>query len=164
MQIESLEGHHHLVPLLSAWHYSEWGHLYPHDVWNAELAAAEFETMASSTSADRTWIAFEGATRTTQDVLGSVSLMASDDLAGYEHLTPWLASMFVAPTARGRGVASALVDHLLAAAGEAGHDVVYLFTAGQAAFWSARGWQIIADVDTAGTPMVVMSCPTLRAL
>ncbi len=163
MQIKSLAGHHHLAPLLGAWHFAEWGQLYPTEVWNAEIAAAEFEGMASSNSADRTWVAFEGDTRRGQDVLGSVSLMASDDLAGYEHLTPWLASMFVAPAARGCGVATALVDHLLAAARDAGHDEVYLFTSGQDDFWSARGWQVIAYVESAGHPAAVMSRSTHSA-
>ncbi len=163
MQIKSLAGHHHLAPLLGAWHFAEWGQLYPTEVWNAEIAAAEFEGMASSNSADRTWVAFEGDTRRGQDVLGSVSLMASDDLAGYEHLTPWLASMFVAPAARGCGVATALVDHLLAAARDAGHDEVYLFTSGQDDFWSARGWQVIAHVESAGHPAAVMSRSTHSA-
>lgn len=163
VQIESLAGHHHLAPLLGAWHHSEWGHLYPSEVWNAEIATAEFEAMALSTSADRTWIAFDGETRRAEDVLGSVSLMASDDLAGYEHVTPWLASMFVAPAARGRGVASALGDHLLAAATDAGHGEVYLFTSGQDDFWSARGWRVIAEVETAGNPAIVMSRSTRSA-
>ena len=157
MQIESLAGHRHLATLLGAWHFAEWGHLYPPEVWNAEIAMAEFEGMASATSADRTWIAFEGDSRRAEDVLGSVSLMASDDLAGYDHLTPWLASMFVAPAARGRGVASALVAHLLSEARGAGHTEVYLFTAGQKVFWSARGWRVIAEVESAGHPAVVMS-------
>lgn len=157
MQIESLTGHHHLAPLLATWHFAEWGHLYPADVWNEEIATAEFEGMASSTSADRTWVAFDGETRRAEDVLGSVSLMASDDLAGYEHLSPWLASMFVAPEARGRGVATALVDHLLAAARAAGHGEVYLFTAGQDDFWSAQGWYVVAEVESAGHRAVVMS-------
>ena len=156
MQIELLAGHHHLGPLLAEWHFAEWGHLYPTGVWNTEIAMAEFERMASATSVDRTWVAFDGETRRTQDVLGSVSLMASDDLAGYEHLTPWLASMFVAPAARGRGVASALVEHLMAAAREDGYDAVHLFTSGQAEFWAARGWRTLAEVTIAGHPAVVM--------
>jgi GNAT superfamily N-acetyltransferase len=64
--------------------------------------------------------------------------------------------MFVAPAARGRGVARALVEHLLTAARDAGHDNVYLFTAGQEGFWSAQGWRTIAHVETAGHPAVVM--------
>jgi GNAT superfamily N-acetyltransferase len=157
MLIESLAGHQHLVPLLAEWHFLEWGHLYPADVWNLEIATAEFEAMAASLSTDLTWVAFDGEARRAEDVLGSVSLMASDDLVGFEHLAPWLSSMFVAPAARGRGVASALVDCLLAAARDAGHDTVYLFTAGQEGFWSAQGWTTIGHAETAGHLATVMS-------
>lgn len=157
MQIESLAGHHHLAPLLGAWHYSEWGRLYPSTVWNAGIATAEFDAMASSASADRTWVAFDSGARQAEDVLGSVSLVASDDLAGYEHLTPWLASMFVVPAARGRGVATALVEQLLAAACDIGYDEVYLFTSGQDDFWSGQGWTAIVDVETSGNQATVMS-------
>ncbi len=157
MQIESLAGHHHLARVLGEWHYAEWGHLYPSDVWNADIATKEFQAMASSSSPDRTWVAFDGDTRQALDVLGSLSLVASDDLAGYEHLTPWLASMYVVPSARGRGVASALVDHLLMAARDDGHDEVYLFTSGQDEFWRAQGFRVIAKVDTVGHPAIVMS-------
>ena len=162
MQIESLAGHQRLAPLLASWHYAEWGHLYPSDVWNEAIATAESEAMAIESSADHTWVAFDGDGRRAENVLGSVSLMASDDLAGFEHLTPWLASMFVTPAARGRGIASALVDHLLAAARDAGHETVYLFTSGQDDFWSARGWTVIEHVETAGNPAVVMSRSTLQ--
>lgn len=157
MRIESLAGHHHLAPVLGEWHYAQWGHLYPCDVWNADMATKEFQAMASSTSSDRTWVAFDGDSRRAHDLLGSVSLLASDDLAGYEHLTPWLASMYVVPAARGRGVASALVAHLLMAAREDGYENVYLFTSGQDDFWRALGWRVIAEVDTAGHPAIVMS-------
>ncbi len=160
MQIESLAGHHHLAPVLADWHYAEWGHLYPFDVWNADIATAEFRAMESSTSSDRTWVAFDGDMRRAQDVLGSVSLLVSDDLAGYEHLTPWLASMYVVPFARGRGVASALVDHLLMAARASGHHEVYLFTSGQDEFWRAQGWSVIAHANASGHPTIVMSRAT----
>ena len=43
---------------------------------------------------------------------GMVGLDASD-MADRPHLGPWLASLYVVPEHRGRGVASALVDHVL---------------------------------------------------
>lgn len=160
VQIELLTGLHHLAPVLAEWHHTEWGHLYADDVWNRAIAVREFETMAEPGSRDRTWVAFDGASRGAEAVLGSVSLLATDDLAGFEHLTPWLASMFVAPAARGRGVAAALTDALLRGAQADGHDVVHLFTSGQQQFWADRGWGVVAEVATEGHPATVMARST----
>lgn len=160
VQIELLTGLDHLAPVLAAWHHAEWGHLYADEVWNHAIAVREFETMATPDSTDRTWVAFDGDARDADAVLGSVSLIATDDLAGFEHLTPWLASMFVAPAARGRGVAAALTEALLRGAREDGHEVIRLFTSGQQQFWADRGWAVVATVDTEGHPATVMARST----
>jgi monoamine oxidase len=159
-RIVPLTGLHHLAPVLAAWHHAEWGHLYPDDVWNHAIAVREFATMADPGSRDQTWVAFDGDDRDGAALLGSVSLLATDDLAGFEHLTPWLASLFVTPTARGWGVAAALVDEVLRTARADGHDVVHLFTSGQQRYWADRGWSVVAAVDTEGHPATVMARST----
>jgi GNAT superfamily N-acetyltransferase len=156
VQIERLTGHSHLAPVLAAWHHAEWGHLYASEVWDLATAEREFAAMAEPGSIDQTLVAFEGASRDASAVLGSVSLVATDDLEGYEHLTPWLASMFVVPSARGIGVAGALIDALLLRASAAGHSVVHLFTSGQESFWADRGWQVLATVHAEGHLSTVM--------
>lgn len=160
LEIEAFTGHRHLAHALAAWHHDEWGHLYDPEVWNLAVAVREFETMAEPGSVDRTWVAFDGPSREVAAVLGSVSLIATDDLQGYEHLTPWLASMFVVPSARGRGVASALVDALLRNARADGHATVYLFTSGQEQFWLGRGWVVLDRVQAEGHPATVMARST----
>ncbi|MFZ9629047.1 MAG: GNAT family N-acetyltransferase [Ilumatobacteraceae bacterium] len=160
VEIVPLTGSAHLAPVLASWHYDEWGHLYPPDVWSLATAEREFEVMSRPDSTDRTWVAFDGGSRDVTAVLGSVSLLATDDLADFEHLTPWLASMYVVPPARGRGVATALMEAALHAARADGHDVVYLFTSGQEQFWADRGWSVIATATTEGHVSTVMSRTT----
>ncbi len=160
LQIQELTGLHLLAPVLAGWHHHEWGHLYAPEVWNHATAVRELEAMAEPGSSDRTWVAFRGRSRSAEAVLGSVSLVASDDLHGFDHLTPWLASMFVVPAARGRGVATALADALLAGARADGYEVVHLFTSGHERFWADRGWRVVAHVDAAGHPATVMARST----
>ena len=155
VRIELLTDRAELAPTLARWHHAEWGHLYHPDEWDERAAEAEFEAMAARGSRDLTWVALDG-----DDLLGSVSLIASDGLADHEHLTPWLASMFVAPEARGRGVAGLLTDALLAHAAERGDEHVYLFTSGQEAFWRSRGWRLLGPADAAGHAAVVMARAT----
>lgn len=160
VQIREITGLHHLAPVLGVWHHEEWGHLYPPGVWDLATAVREFEVMATPGAVDRTWVAFDGESRDVDAVLGSVSLVATDDLDGFEHLTPWLASMFVTPAARGRGVAMLLTHALVDGAREAGHEVVHLFTSGQQAFWADRGWSVVAEIATEGHPATVMARST----
>jgi GNAT superfamily N-acetyltransferase len=164
VEIELITGLHRLAPLLAVWHHDEWGHLYDPAVWNREVATREFEAMAAADASDRTWVAFDGAARDADAVLGSVSLAATDDLDGFDHLGPWLASMYVTPAARGRGVATALMRALLEGAHRDGHHTVYLFTSGQEQFWADRGWTAVAVVDTEGHPSTVMSRPSARSI
>lgn len=160
MQIETLVGHENLASILAEWHVEEFGHLYDDSVWNREIALREMEQMATPGSTDVTLVAFDGSGRADSDVLGSVSLIATDDLPGFDHLTPWLASLFVVPTGRGRGVAAALVDAVVELAAASGHDVVHLFTAGQEAYYLDRGWRTIAQVDHCAHATAVMTRAT----
>ena len=160
VRITLLTGHLQLAPVLAAWHYAEWGHLYSPDTWSLANAVREFETMAAPGARDLTWLAFDGDTHDADALLGSVSLLASDDLPGFEHLGPWLASLFVTRAARGRGVAAALIDALLRAARAAADGPVYLFTSGQQRFWADRGWCFVADADAGGQPVTVMARST----
>jgi predicted NAD/FAD-dependent oxidoreductase/ribosomal protein S18 acetylase RimI-like enzyme len=160
IQIELLTGHHHLAPVLAEWHHAEFGHLYEPHVWNREIGEREFLAMAEPDPGDVTWVAFDGGGRDADDVLGSVSLIATDDLAGFEHLTPWLASLYIAPHARDRGIGSQLVATTLAGAAERGHRYVHLFTAGQEQYYLDRGWRTLAHVDRLGSEAAVMAKAT----
>lgn len=156
VEIASLRGFAHLGATLAAWHSSEWQHLYDPAVWNHEISIAEFDAMANGSTSDQTWIAFEGAGRSEHDVLGSVSLLGTDDLPGFDHLTPWLASLFVTPQARGRGVGQKLIDHALADARARDIPHVHLFTAGQERYYAERGWRILEHIEHRGEHAAVM--------
>jgi polyamine oxidase len=158
--IAPLWGHGELAPLLARWHHDEFGYLYDDRIWNPEIATLELAAMAEPGSRDVTWIAFEGDAANETSLLGSVSLIDSDDLPGFEDLSPWLASLYIAPRARSVGVAARLVDQVIAESAARGHQYVHLFTAGQDAYYLARGWRPIAEVDHRGERAVVMAKAT----
>jgi monoamine oxidase len=160
ISLQPLQGHAELAPLLAAWHHAEFGHLYDPRVWSFEIARLELEAMAEQGSDDVTWIAVDGPNAQAESLLGSVSLIRSDDLPGFEDLTPWLASLYVARHARGAGVGAMLVDVVLREAAARGHDYVHLFTAGQEQYYAARGWRPIAAVEQRGHRATVMARAT----
>ena len=102
--IAPLWGHRELAPVLARWHHDEFGYLYDERIWNHDIATLELEAMSEPGSRDITWIAFEGTTADEDSLLGSVSLISSDDLPGFDQLSPWLASLYITPRARSRGL------------------------------------------------------------
>ena len=144
----------HVAGLLARWHVAEWGHLYP--AWDVSAALAEFAAMERAGAVPTTWVAFAGAARTDDAVLGSISLIADDELDGYRDDGPWLASLYVAEPARNTAVGGRLVAHLVTAARTLGLPRLLLFTSGQEAYYERLGWRPIDRVDAQGHPATVM--------
>ena len=76
---------------------------------------------------------------------GCVVLRATD-LEGWEQVGPWLASLYVGPVFRSRGIASRLVAFLETAATDLGYQDLYLFTPDAQGLYFSRGWQQLAEV------------------
>lgn len=148
MRIAPLADWMHLAPRLATWHGDEWADLLPN--WGYQAALDELSTHTRRNEIPLTLVGLDG-----DRLLGSVSLLV-DDLPGWEHLTPWLASVFVAPEARGLGVGRRLVERATALAGELGHRQLHLFTAGQAEFYRRLGWETLATPTFRDRPVTVM--------
>lgn len=141
---------------LARWHAWEWGHLYDPTLWNFDVAQQEFSEQISLGGGETptTYVALDP----TSQPVGSISLVTHDDLMGFEHLGPWLASLFVTPRCRGLGLGQQLIAHLLDQPPARRAGVVYLFTAGHADWYEGLGWQR-HDVAVAGPdahPVTVM--------
>jgi predicted N-acetyltransferase YhbS len=135
-----------VIGCLAHWHTQEWGHLYRSEVWNLEAAREEFaEHIArGGGSVPTTYVALT----VSGDVVGSVSLVDSDDLEGFDHIGPWLASLYVDTPWRHRGIARLLIGHLLTQPPARQADSVYLFTPEHAAWYAGLGWKHLATSTT----------------
>lgn len=104
----------------------------------------------------RTWLAIAG-----DEPVGCARLVASDH-ADRPDLTPWLASVFVSPAWRRRGIASALVQTVQQAARTAGFPTLYLFTPDQARLYARLGFVAIGQViyPNDGRPADLMAWST----
>lgn len=148
--IEALFLHPRHVGTLARWHFDEWHHLYQD--WSQATAQQELQRQ-NNANVPTTLIALDGG-----DVIGSVSLLQDDHLAGYEHLTPWLASLYVRDDWRGRGVGGRLVEAALQHARTLGIEHIYLFTPAQREFYLDKGFQDFAQASAGGRPVTVMVC------
>jgi N-acetylglutamate synthase-like GNAT family acetyltransferase len=87
--------------------------------------------------------------------LGTAALRA-EDMATRRDLTPWMASVYVTPAARERGIGTRLVKRIEAEALRLGFHNLYLFTFDKAPYYAKRGWQVLNHTSYREEPVVVM--------
>ena len=85
-----------------------------------------------------TFIAAEG-----EMLLGTVGLWRCD-LISRQDLYPWMAALYVAPEARGRGLAGNLQQHVIGYARTQGYSELFLYSACRD-FYERFGWQYIGE-------------------
>ena len=149
MKIGYLADHREHIPRLAGWLHAQWGYLHEND--SVERRAARLESRATRGGIPVTFVAVDGET-----LLGSASLV-DDDLETRPELTPWLASVYVAPEHRGRGVASALVQRVVEEARGSGVDRLYLWTTDQERLYARLGWEPVERMPFQDEDIVVMT-------
>jgi len=151
VSIRSVAATPHL-PAVAAWLHAAW---WAADGWSLSATEA-FLRQATGPAAPVAFVAEAAGVP-----LGTATL-DRDDLPGRMDLSPWLASVWVVPDARRRGIASALVAHVEAVAAALGHDRLYLFTPDKAGFYAARGWQGIGEEAWRAGRTVTLMAKRLR--
>lgn len=139
----------YLAPRLAVLHAETWAHLYP--VWNAADALREFAAEKDNNGLSATLLAMNKDT-----FLGSISV-CFDDLPGETTLNPWVASFYVLPEHRGRGVGAFLLQgaHELLER----HQVpcAYLFTEHTQGYFQRFGWSLLRPGHAHGHPVEIMT-------
>lgn len=148
MTITRLADHPHGIAELSELCGREWSHLYPG--WDTSAARQEFERPPGPDGLPVTLVAVDG-----DILLGTVSVIR-DDLPGWEHCNPWLASLFVLPGRRGSGVASALVRAAEDLLRGRGVTEAWLFTESARGLFEKLGWRFFAAARCHGNPVDVL--------
>lgn len=150
MRIELLAEHPHLIPTLAEWHHAEWGYLHPGSTLEdrVEWLRPEVQRGAIPFAV----VAVDGEGRP----LGSASIVRHD-MDAHLDWTPWLASVYVHPDHRRRGIGAALVRRATAEAAKLGVPDLYLFTPGQARFYERLGWRKVLQEVYRGTEVTIMT-------
>jgi GNAT superfamily N-acetyltransferase len=87
--------------------------------------------------------------------VGTAALVAHD-LDERPDLTPWLAGVFVAPEARGRGYAALLIAAVEAASRAAAIPTLWLYTNTAEHIYRRAGWHAIETFERRGKSMTLM--------
>jgi predicted N-acetyltransferase YhbS len=135
------------VGLLAEWFCTEWNTFDGRSRWEIE---AQLRGNLSRDALPITFVALSGA-----DVIGTVSLDASD-LPAYDHLSPWLACLYVVPSQRSAGVGQLLVHHAVAFAREREVSSFFLWSPGSTRLYEKCGWRIFRTDVYGARPITLM--------
>ena len=147
VELADLADYPEAIGRLARWYHDEW-----YDIERLSLAALtnELTERLSDATLGRTFLA-----RADGAVVGCISLDRSD-LPGHESLGPWLASLYVVPAWRGRGLGATLIRHVVRVATAAGAPALYLWTAGSTRRYEAAGFHPLQQTLYGTRPITVM--------
>ncbi|WFP51191.1 GNAT family N-acetyltransferase [Methylomonas sp. EFPC3] len=148
MSIVDLTAAPHHLPTLAAWHQAEWAYLNPGETLPMRIARMQAYLQAGLIPST---FVYER-----QGCLAGSAAIVACDMETRPQWTPWLASVFVAPQFRRQGIGGRLVRHVMAQAGAAGYEQLYLFTPDRVAFYETLGWQPVAEEIYRGSRVSVM--------
>ena len=150
MRILDLKQVPHFLPTLAQWHQEQWSYLNPGE--NLHHRIARMQEYLGESFLPTTFVAIE------DNLAGSVAIV-ENDMDTKPELSPWLASVYIAPEYRHKGIATALIKHAMQQAQAHGYKQLYLFTPdAQVAFYMQRGWQLMEATDYRGSRVTIMSC------
>ncbi|MGC1549409.1 MAG: GNAT family N-acetyltransferase [Rhodanobacter sp.] len=150
MDIVSLHEHMEFVPELAQLHYEEWGHLRPKE--SLVERTARLTQMCTATDMPSVVVGLESGR-----LIGSAMLIPKDGLLVENHLTPWLAGVYVKSEDRSRGIAVALIRHIEELARQAGHRAIYLCTDTYAAYYERHGYGTVETQEFLDEPVYIMA-------
>lgn len=148
MKLAYLIDHPEFFPLVAQWNWDEWHTLL------VERSAGEFETWLRENvrphAVPMTLLAFED-----DAVVGMVSIV-DHDLELSTDRSPWLASLYVAPEHRRKGLGRNLVQAAIDEAHRLGFHKLFLYTPGQETFYAALGWKRVEVIRYRSQPITIM--------
>ncbi|MFI0471923.1 GNAT family N-acetyltransferase [Halomonas sp. HMF6819] len=147
--IERLHADSPHLPTVTAWTFAMWGHLHPGQTF--EQALDETRGECGARGVPSLFVALEHG-----EPVGTASLIA-EDMPHRPELSPWLASVFVVPSRRGRQIASQLVRRVEQEARANAIERLYLYTPDQQALYQRLGWQPVARDQCRGEDVTIMS-------
>jgi N-acetylglutamate synthase-like GNAT family acetyltransferase len=135
MDIVDLRKIPEVIPLLVKWHHRQWAYLNPQSTLEKRLEKTT--RYLCDEPIPSTFVAIESG-----KVLGSAAIVEHDMDTRTEY-SPWLASVYVAPEHRDKGIGSKLVSYIMSFAKKHEIDTLYLYTPNKEKFYKRLGWHTI---------------------
>jgi GNAT superfamily N-acetyltransferase len=148
MQIIELREVPHHLETLAGWHHSQWSYLNPD-----RTLAERIDGMQLHLTPDFIPTTFVAA----EDKLFGSAAIIECDMDTRKELSPWLASVYVAPEFRKRGIGTKLVLRVMEKAKDNNIKTLYLYTPDRESFYARLGWSTLEKTDYHGYPVTIMN-------
>ena len=148
MKIFNLKQKPEYLEKLAIWHQQEWSCLNPGQTLQDRIL--NMQAYLNNEFIPTTYIAVEN------ELMGSAAIIECD-MDDRKALSPWLASVYVAPEYRRQGVGEKLVKEVMRQAREHGYKKLYLYTPDQTLFYKKFRWEVVEQVVHHGQNVTVMS-------
>jgi len=152
MHIDYLCDHPELIAELAALNFQEWGQFRPDDT--LEARTERMRAACGKGAIPSVVVALEDS-----QLLGG-ALLIDSDMQLRPQLTPWLAGVYVKAEHRGRGIASQLVNRIVAEAAALSVQELYLYTDAAQSLYARLGWEVVEELIYEDLPVTVMKRST----
>jgi len=149
MKVENLTQHPHLTEEIALWHYNEWHSLYPESSFQEFVQ--DIEQCLNQEAVPATWVLLDSG-----KVVGSASVL-KQDMTTNQHLSPWLANVYISSEYRGKGLGSLLIEEVMKQVQQTGIETLDLFTEDQACVYKRLGWQLLKQESYSGAEVSIMA-------
>ena len=137
--------HHYpaYASILACWAYQEW---YRNRSLGFDIVSRAYQERAKGDSLPQSFVALADSLP-----VGMVTLKL-DDLRSHADINPWLASLYVVPVFRNRGIGHNLIRAIMGRAQQLGYKSLHLFL-GQSGplrlerYYCKRGWEVIYNTE-----------------
>lgn len=155
MELRFLADFPEAIPVISQWYFDEWGHKMKGN--SVENIVGRIRGMLNRDKIPLHVVALENG-----QIMG-VSQLKIREMDIYPEKEHWLGGVFVRPEARGRGLATRLIERCLRLAESFGVETLYLQTERlDGGLYARLGWLPIEKTHYNGLHVVVMERPMGR--
>lgn len=135
MKIYNLKDCFEHAHTIAHWHHNEWGYLNPSR--NFEKRIERMQRYLGDDLLATMWVAIDD-----DGTPMGTSAIVEFDMDDHKHLSPWLASVFIDPKFRKRGIGKQMVQHVMNTSKQAGHETLYLLPISHLgiAKWAGSCW------------------------
>ena len=148
IRTQHIAEHPEHIPTLAKWFQDEWGYQNPE--LSVEARIRELQQKHSKSDLPMTFIVLRDG-----QLMGTYSF-DMDDMTTHRHLSPWLASVYVAEPLRGQAIGTALMEDAVARAKDLKIQTLFLFTGKLEKWYESFGWRTVETVMYCGELVTIM--------